>query len=236
MGLALQPVAVLARALLLLAHTLRPRVTYYRLRGLYIYVSRGVFDPAISISSTLLAKLAKEHGEGLVFEVGAGAGLALLAASKTSGVLELAGVDSSPEAVALCRVNARVNAATRIACHTVSTSILGRYAGRVDVALVNPPYLPCRPRLPLEYAWCGGERLGITVTLVRLACTLLKPGGKLVAVLSTLTASKHSEPGYRGIALIVARACKGRRLKIEDVRRVTLPWREEILGIVARVH
>jgi methylase of polypeptide subunit release factors len=213
---------------LLLLHTLRPKVTYARVGGAHLYTLRGVFDPIPTISSSLLLELVERYARGVVLEVGAGTGMLSLAAARLARVARVYAVEVSPRAAANCRVNIRVNSASgRVLCFSSWRQLLERLrSAKVDTAILNPPYLPCSPRLEMEFSWCGGSGLEAVRALTRAACKLLKRDGRLLLAVSTI-----GLPGAGAIAELLAEACKGRTVEVLEAKRLWLPWGEEVIAI-----
>src|SRR3989442_11402959 len=83
-------------------------------------------------------------------EVGAGAGLLALHAAR---ITDAVATDVNPEAVALLRTNALKN---RVSLEVVRTDLMAGLQGPFDVVAFNPPYLPGKPRDPVDRAWHGG--------------------------------------------------------------------------------
>lgn len=126
--------------------------------------------------TTVMLARAIPPSPGSVLDVGCGAGsLALLAAAR--GATRAVGVDLSPRAIALARVNARLNAS---AAEFREGDLLAPVRGeRFDLAVSQPPYVPLPEGVSRTVYLHGGAR-GDELA-IRFAAALpaaLAPGGR----------------------------------------------------------
>ncbi len=117
--------------------------------SLVVEEGEGVYPP--SEDTHLLLEAVDARPAEAFLEVGAGTGLVALHAARTCGVVA---TDVNPEAVRLCRRNARRNG---VPLAVVRTDLFGGLRGQFDVIAFNPPYLPGEATDGwLERAWSGG--------------------------------------------------------------------------------
>lgn len=167
-------------------------------RWLTLHVEPGVFVPrpetevVAQVAVDEAARLVAAGASPVVVDLCCGAGgLGLAVATEVPGA-EVAAVDASPAAVALTRRNAaEAGADVRVLAGDVrDPGLLADLAGRVDVVVSNPPYIPpdaepvdpeVRDHDP-DLALYGGGADGLDVPRAVLAAAvrLLRPGGLLV--------------------------------------------------------
>ncbi|AEE46933.1 peptide chain release factor N(5)-glutamine methyltransferase [Cellulomonas fimi] len=167
-------------------------------RWLTLHVEPGVFVPrpetevVAQVAVDEAARLVAAGTSPVVVDLCCGAGgLGLAVATEVPGS-RVAAVDASPAAVALTRRNAAdAGADVRVLPGDVrDTGLLADLAGRVDVVVSNPPYIPpdaepvdpeVRDHDP-DLALYGGGADGLDVPRAVLAAAvrLLRPGGLLV--------------------------------------------------------
>lgn len=167
-------------------------------RYLTLRVEPGVFVPrpetevVAQVAVDEAARLVTGGARPVVVDLCCGTGaIALSVATEVAGA-DVHAVDLSPEAVALTRANAEaVGAAVHVAQGDVrDPALLAHLAGRVDVLVSNPPYVPpdAVPREPEvrdhdpDLALYGGGTDGLDVprAVLAAAARLLVPGGLLV--------------------------------------------------------
>ncbi len=190
-----------------LAHTLVPRLKrIWSFRGLVLYVPRGVFNPVLTVSTSLLASLIEEATYSTFVEIGCGSGALTLLAAR-NGAEKAIGIDVDPLAVAVARVNARLNHLEhRVECVHGETVPRRLINGGVDLVAVNPPYLPC-PAKPGDTAWCGGRGLEQLKRMFK-GILLLRPR-KLAIAFSTLAgvnlAAILEDAGFKPLRVVYRR-------------------------------
>jgi len=167
----------------------RRRLQRIKFMGEEFILLPEVFDPRGVISTELLAKVLPLQGE--ILEVGCGSGvLTCLAARTASRVLAF---DVNPIAAKNALMNTRLhNLQGKVDVLTADASSL-EVKRLFDVALVNPPYLPLRPRNLVEAAWCAGEKLELLESMLRFSYRHLKSGGRIYVVLSSLAGRRAEE-------------------------------------------
>ena len=90
-----------------------------------------------------LAWLKANPGRSKGVDVGAGSGCISVSIAKIIANIQLTAIDSSDEALAVCRENAqRHHVADRV--HTLRSDLLQGFNGRVDLLCANLPYIPQR--------------------------------------------------------------------------------------------
>lgn len=150
----------------------------------------GVYAP--QDDTALLAEaVCREPGTagGRVLDVGTGTGALALVATRCRAAAVDA-VDISPCAVATAWLNVRMcRAPVRVRLGGLPDPAGGR---RYDVVLANPPYVPSPPsRLPRRVrgrSWnAGPDGRAVLDELIARAPSLLRPGGVLLLVQSTLS-------------------------------------------------
>lgn len=173
-------------------------------RRLDLHVEPGVFVPrpeteVVAEAAVLEARRVRSAGrDPLVVDLCCGAGgIAVAVATEVPGA-QVVAVDVDPRAVALTRVNATAHGArVRVVPGDVrSADLLTELAGRVDVVVANPPYIPpdaepvdpeVRDHDPDLALYGGGpDGLDLPRAVLAAAARLLAPGGLLVM--------EHAEP------------------------------------------
>lgn len=180
---------------------------------------RAVYPPRED--SFLLLPFAQVPPGTRLLEVGAGEGLASLAAARRGA--RVVATDLNPWA--LRRLSARARA-ERLAVDCVRTD-LARGLGRFDRILANPPYLPTRPHQRDPDPWTnlaldGGED-GCRV-LARLVETLdehLGPNGSAFVVVSSEQSRRALDELFAGwertgnrLERVASRSLEGERLEV----------------------
>lgn len=131
--------------------------------------------------------------EPLVVDLCSGSGAIALAVADEVPQARVVAVERSPEALAWLRRNAAERAAAGdrpievVAGDVTDPGLLAGLAGRVDVLLCNPPYVPSATAVPPEVAdhdpaeavFGGPDGLSVIRPVLARAADLLRPGGLL---------------------------------------------------------
>ncbi len=149
--------------------------------GAALHPHYGVFSPTRSEYVDLVAAAPAPEGKQ-VLELGTGTGvLALLMAKR--GARSVVATDLEPRAVACARENAqRLGLADRV---TVVEADLFPPGAMADLILFNPPWIPERPRSPIDRA-IYDERGATLERFFAEAGAHLNPGGEVWLVISDL--------------------------------------------------
>lgn len=137
------------------------------------------------------AGAAGPSGEALVVDLCSGTGAIALSVAEEVPAARVVAVERSAAALDWLRRNAAARAAAgdrpiRVVAGDVSDpELLAEYAGRVDVLLCNPPYVPEGTAVPPEVAehdpaeavFGGADGLDVIREVLPRAATLLAPGG-----------------------------------------------------------
>jgi len=151
-------------------------------------IPRGETEIIIQVTTELV----KDSPEVLIADIGTGSGVLAVTAALVFPQARLVACDLSAEALSLAHENAVSHGVLeRIAFRCGDfEEVLHEYAGRVDVAMANPPYVSehefpslapeLREHEPREALVAGDEGTEIERRLLGFAARLLKPGGRLV--------------------------------------------------------
>ena len=122
---------------------------------LNIHCDPHVYGPGDD-SYLLLDVLLHEPLSGRGLEMGIGTGIIALHVSHFFD--EFIGVDISPQAVALTRNNARINALESSCVHFFTSDLFSHVSGDFDVIVCNPPYVPADEAIETleELSYHGG--------------------------------------------------------------------------------
>jgi release factor glutamine methyltransferase len=161
--------------------------------------------------------LAEAYDEPLIVDIGTGSGILGITAAKRLPKARVLACDISSEAIELARENAAqlgVSERVEFRCGDFAET-LAEFAGRVDIALANPPYvsegeLPqlepeLREHEPRVALVAGPEGTEVQARLVAFAATLLKIGGNLVMEMGVGQAGRIREMVARTAALELVR-------------------------------
>ncbi|MDO3702237.1 peptide chain release factor N(5)-glutamine methyltransferase [Micromonospora sp. C28SCA-DRY-2] len=164
-------------------------------RHLELAVGPGVFVPRPE--TELLAGWGVEQAgtvaDPLVVDLCSGSGAIALAVAQELPSARVVAVEGSPAALPWLRRNAAERAAAGdrpievVAADVTAPDLLAGLAGRVDVLLCNPPYVPAEVAVPPEVArhdpaeavFGGPDGLAVIRPVVARAAALLRPGGAL---------------------------------------------------------
>lgn len=164
-------------------------------RHLELAVGPGVFVPRLE--TELLAgwgiEQARRSAAPLVVDLCSGSGAIALAVAQELPGARVVAVERSPAALDWLRRNAadRVAAGDTpievVAADVTDPDLLAGLAGRVDVLLCNPPYVPRAVTVPPEVAgydpdeavFGGADGLAVIRPVLARAAELLRPGGSL---------------------------------------------------------
>jgi methylase of polypeptide subunit release factors len=155
-----------------------------------------------------LADCPQGRGARLV-DIGAGAGVGAIVASRRCPQLAVTMTDINPQALEFARVNA---AAAGVAAEFVLAGSLDALDGAWDVALANPPYIIDTEGR--DYRDGGGMHgAEVALTMAEDATARLAPGGRLIL--------------YTGSAIVAgADGLRERLVGLAEARGCTLDYRE----------
>ncbi|PZG01263.1 peptide chain release factor N(5)-glutamine methyltransferase [Micromonospora deserti] len=164
-------------------------------RHLELAVGPGVFVPRPE--TELLAGWGVEQGRRwpapLVVDLCSGSGAIALSVAQELPAARVVAVEGSPAALSWLRRNAASRAAAGdrpvgvVAADVTAPDLLADLAGRVDVLLCNPPYVPAGAVVPPEVdrhdpadaVFGGADGLAVIRPVIARAAVLLRPGGVL---------------------------------------------------------
>ncbi|MBY8873409.1 peptide chain release factor N(5)-glutamine methyltransferase [Micromonospora sp. PLK6-60] len=196
-------------------------------RHLELAVGPGVFVPRPE--TELLAGWGVARGgrvpAPLVVDLCSGSGAIALALAQELPAARVVAVERSPAALRWLRRNAADRAAAGdrpievVPADVTDPELLADLAGRVDVLLCNPPYVPRSVVVPPEVAghdpdeavFGGADGLEVIRPVVRRAAELLRPGGVL--------GIEHDDT--HGSAVPALLAADGRFTAVEEHRDLT---------------
>ncbi|MFY1636579.1 peptide chain release factor N(5)-glutamine methyltransferase [Solwaraspora sp. WMMB335] len=162
-------------------------------RYLELAVGPGVFVPRPE--TELLAGAGidalRAGGGGLLIDLCSGSGAIALSAAHEVPVARVVAVERSAASLSWLRRNARRRAEAGdrpievVAGDVTDPQLLAGLSGQADVVLCNPPYVPAGTPVPPEVAghdpddavFGGPDGLVVIRPVIRLAATLLRPGG-----------------------------------------------------------
>ncbi|MEU4568161.1 peptide chain release factor N(5)-glutamine methyltransferase [Micromonospora sp. NPDC023956] len=164
-------------------------------RHLELAVGPGVFVPRPETELLVEWGITRARGsaEPLVVDLCSGSGAVALAVAQEVPAARVVAVERSAAALVWLRRNAAERAAAGdrpievVEADVTVPGLLDELAGRVDVLLCNPPYVPAGTAVPPEVAghdpaeavFGGGDGLAVVRPVVARAARLLRPGGAL---------------------------------------------------------
>lgn len=170
-------------------------------RHLDLAVGPGVFVPrpetellaGWGIDAVRVAVVAGVAGAPIVVDLCSGTGAIALAVADEAPATRVVAVERSAPALGWLRRNAAERAAAGdrpievVAGDVTDPDLLAELAGRVDVLLCNPPYVPAATAVPPEVAdhdpaeavFGGVDGLAVIRPVIARAAELLRPGGVL---------------------------------------------------------
>lgn len=195
-------------------------------RTVEVAVGPGVFIPRPETEVMVehaLRWLTAHDGTPRVVDLCSGSGaIAAALAAEARPAAEIHAVERSPEAAAYLRRNV---AGSGVVVHEVDMAdALPELAGRVDLVIANPPYVPVeaweqvpaevRDHDPTAAVFSGPDGLDAHRVLTRTAWRLLRPGGLLLA--------EHAEVQHESIVALYTAAGWA---QVRDHRDLTDRWR-----------
>lgn len=164
-------------------------------RHLELAVGPGVFIPRPETELIVELAAGRLEGAALVADLCAGSGAIALAVANEYPTSRVFAVEAEPAALGWLRRNAAERAAAGdrpievLAADIAEPDLLAELAGRFDVVLSNPPYVPetlraeLAPEIghdPQRAVFAGPDGLALMPSVLRTAARLLRPGGLLV--------------------------------------------------------
>jgi release factor glutamine methyltransferase len=159
-------------------------------RHLEIAVGPGVFVPRPETEVLVewgLGWLAARPGPAVVVDLCAGSGAIAAAVATEAPGAAVHAVERDPAALEWLRRNVAGRDVTVVAGDATDPAVLGPLAGRVDLALANPPYVPrigaaglppeVREHDPTGAVFAGTDGLDVIRRLIPGVAVLLRPGG-----------------------------------------------------------
>ncbi|MEM5814683.1 MAG: Rossmann-like fold-containing protein, partial [Candidatus Aenigmatarchaeota archaeon] len=148
-------------------------------RGFQVKVPAGVYEPRED--TDLLAEAAEKIKGKDVLEMGCGCGVISLILAKNGNTVTA--VDIDQKAVDATIENAMNN---RLKLKVIKSDLFRNVKGRFDYILFNFPYLP-EAITDENRAWAVGEDIELVRAFAAAAHKHLRPGGKILFVISSLT-------------------------------------------------
>lgn len=129
-----------------------------------------------------------------ILEIGCGSGVVSIHCAKNGGLVTCG--DINPFAVELTRKNAESN---NVDLDVRETDVYSNVNGLFDTIIFNLPYLPVEEEGLLAKAWSGGsDGLGPLPKLLNESEKVLKKGGRIVIVTSSLMDKNATEDTLKG--------------------------------------
>lgn len=146
-----------------------------------IYPHYGVFSPVRGEYVDLVAQATLPASVGLAFDIGVGSGI-LSAVLARRGVTRVVAVDQDERALACAAENI-----TRLGLAAQVEICKGDLfpAGRADLIVCNPPWVPAQPSSPIEYAVYDPDSRMLKGFLAGVAAHLA-PGGEAWLIISDI--------------------------------------------------
>ncbi|MDI3404536.1 putative protein N(5)-glutamine methyltransferase [Streptomyces cavernicola] len=173
--------------------------------GLRVGVEAGVFVPRRRTEFVVRQALAVLPEQGVVLDLCCGSGALGLAVAHGGPVGELHAADVDPAAVACARRNL-AEAGGQVYVSDLYAGLPARLKGRVDVLVVNAPYVPsaeigllpaeAREYEPLVALDGGGDGVEVQRRVAATAGAWLAPGGRLLIE----TSERQAERTVRAMA------------------------------------
>jgi release factor glutamine methyltransferase len=148
-------------------------------RGFSIIIPAGVYEPRED--TDLLADAAERISDKDVLEMGCGSGIISLILARNGN--SVTAVDIDQKAVDATIENAMNN---RLKLTVVKSDLFEKVRGTFDYVLFNFPYLP-EKITDENRAWAAGEDIEVIRHFARGARNHLRPGGRMLFVISSLT-------------------------------------------------
>jgi len=181
--------AFLSYALIRLYLELHP--VAMKFEGLRIHCPRGCFPPKGVISTSLLARACRPLlGLSPALDLGAGVGALTLVLARGGSYTVAA--DLNLRCLRAATLNAKLNGLHHLVDLVACDGASALRRGAFRLVLVNPPYLPLKPRSPVDAQVCGGASLELATRLLAWALYAVKPGGVVIYALSTLSGKQPS--------------------------------------------
>ena len=152
-----------------------------------VQVGPGVFIPRPETESLLEWAVAQRlSSRPLIVDLCTGSGALALALSKQWPDARVIAVDDAEDALVYARRNTAATPVELIRADVTAPGMLAEYAGRVDLIVANPPYIPDGSRLEPEVAlydpphalYGGPDGMAVIDGIVALAARLLRAGGR----------------------------------------------------------
>jgi release factor glutamine methyltransferase len=154
-------------------------------RHLELAVGDGVFVPRPETELLAGWGIAQVAPGATVVDLCSGTGAIALSVAGESAAGRVVAVDRSAAALGFLRRNADGTRVEVVSSDVTDPALLSELAGRVDVVLCNPPYVPDGTAVPPEVAdhdpaeavFGGADGLAVIRPVIALAARLLRPGG-----------------------------------------------------------
>jgi len=151
----------------------------FEYRGFKVIIPAGVYEPRED--TDMLADAAEKIKGKDVLEMGCGCGMISLILARNGNTVTSADIDQA--AVDATIENAMNN---RLKLNVVKSDLFENVRGQFDYILFNFPYLP-EAITDENRPWAAGEDLDLIRRFAAAAKNHLRPGGRLIFVISSLT-------------------------------------------------
>ncbi|MBI5060739.1 MAG: methyltransferase [Candidatus Aenigmarchaeota archaeon] len=182
---------------------------YYH-EDLAMDVPDGVYYPRED--TRLLARILEQQelAGKKILEIGCGSGMLSIIAAKKGAIV--VAVDADINAIKAASANAAANKAK---IRLIQSDLFQNISGTFDMIFFNPPYLPDESH---EMAYSGGPSgRKVVEKFIAAAKPFLKPGGKILLLISSLTVELFGKNGFSA----------------EVESRKKIPW-EELIVVEAK--